>query len=405
MPRSILILTNRIPYPLHDGGALAMDAMIRGYAAAGWEVHLLAMNTVRHRVPDEKLATLYSDLAGFYVTEVDNSFSKTGILKNLFLSREPEHVGRFRSDAFAQILDVLLQTIGPDAVQLESPFLATYLPLIREECGVVIYRMHNVEGQIWRRLATASSGLKKLYLANLSARLKRYEERLWREVDLLLPITETDADAVRSAGVDTPLVVAPFAPQCIKADGNIVRAVSCKLKAYHIGAMDWLANREGVCWFLDEVWPMLHEWAPEVEFHFAGRAMPESFYKNLPEGVFCAGEVADADAFIADKDLLVVPIRSGGGIRVKILEAMAAGKLVVSTDVGMQGIDAQPELHYLRANSAQEFAHLIAWATTHAEKVDAVTSTAQELIRERYNASAIMEKVASAVENLVGQQA
>ncbi len=403
MPRSILLITNRIPYPLRDGGALAMDAMIRGYATAGWQVHLLAMNTSRHPVSKEGLAGLYTDIAGFYTVDVDNSVSTAGILKNLLLSSEPEHVGRFRSAAFAEKLQDLLAAVKPDAVQLESPFLATYLPLIRKAGVVEIYRMHNVEGQIWKRLAAESAGPKKAYLKTLAKRLTHYEQQLWRSVDLLLPITKADATAVREAAIHTPMVVAPFAPPSVKAGAMKPYSVNRKINAYHIGAMDWLPNAEGVRWFLDDVWPKLHKWAPEVEFHFAGRAMPEAFQKGLPEGVFCAGEVVDAEAFIADKDVLVVPIRSGGGIRVKILEAMAAGKLVISTDVGMQGIDAQPDMHYLSANSAHDFAHLIAWATSHAEKVAAITAAAQELIRERYDAAAIMEKVTTAVEALISR--
>ncbi len=403
MARSILILTNRIPYPLRDGGALAMDAMIRGYAAAGWHVHLLAMNTIRHPVAKEELTRLYTDIAGFYTVDVDNAVSTAGILKNLLFSREPEHAARFRSTAFAEKLQSLLTKVKPHAVQLESPFLATYLPLVHKVGVVTIYRMHNVEGQIWGRLAAESSGLKSLYLNILAKRMARYERALWQAVDLLLPITAADAEAVKASGTTTQIVVAPFAPPALKANGVGAPSIRQTLKAYHIGAMDWLPNAEGVRWFLDEVWPKLHKWAPEVEFHFAGRAMPETFQKGLPEGVFCAGEVADADAFIADKDILVVPIRSGGGIRVKILEAMAAGKLVISTNVGMQGIDAQPDMHYLSANSAHDFAHLIAWTTSHSEKVAAITSSAQELIREHYDAAAIMKNVIATVEALVNR--
>src|SRR5438132_892810 len=83
------------------------------------------------------------------------------------------------------------------------------------------------------------------------------------------------------------------------------------------------------------------------KLYYAGRHMPE-FFKQLDiAGVICEGEVEDANAFIKDKKILIVPLRSGGGIRVKILEAMAAGKVVISTNVGMQGIYAWPGTHYL----------------------------------------------------------
>lgn len=94
MPQTILILTNRIPYPLHDGGALAMNAMIRGYKP-GWQVYLLAMNTTRHLVPPDKLKELYTDLAGFETVLINNEVSTQGIAKNLLFSSEPEHADRF----------------------------------------------------------------------------------------------------------------------------------------------------------------------------------------------------------------------------------------------------------------------------------------------------------------------
>ena len=99
MPGRILLLTNRVPYPLRDGGALAMDTMIRGYHDAGWQAHLLAMNTTRHHVPQEKLDKLYPQLAGFDTVEVDNRVRAISLIKNLLFSREPEHAVRFRSEA------------------------------------------------------------------------------------------------------------------------------------------------------------------------------------------------------------------------------------------------------------------------------------------------------------------
>jgi hypothetical protein len=399
VPLTILILTNRIPYPLRDGGALAMDAMIKGYHDAGMKVHLLAMNTSRHFVRPEVRDTLYTELAGFDTIDVDNAVTTAGILKNLLFSREPEHAERFTSAAFAAKLSQLLRVIQPHVVQLESPFLAGYLPVIRNESkALLVYRMHNVEGQIWSRLAAESSGLKRAYLQILAKRLERYEQRLWRVTDLLLPITGADARAVKKAGINTPVEVAPFG---IHPPDTEQKWPPGHLKAYHIGAMDWLANRDAVSWFLKEVWPKLHAISPRITFHFAGRAMPDSFYGSLPEGAYCEGEVGDAQAFIQDKHMLVVPLRSGGGIRIKILEAMAQGKLVISTNVGMQGIEAVDHVHYLSANTAQEFVRLIAWAGAHPDKAASIAQAAQRLIREQYNAAVIMARIIRRLEAMI----
>ncbi len=399
----ILLLTNRVPFPLRDGGALAMDAMIRGYHAAGWDVQVLAMNTSRHRVPADVLGKLYPQIAGFRAVDVDNSVSKRGVLGNLFFSREPEHAQRFRSAAFAAALQAMMGSFQPKVVQLESPFLASYLPLIRQQGkAIVVYRMHNVEGQIWSRLAAETTGLKGRYLQVLSKRIAKYEMRLWQDADLLLPITAEDAGAVRDAGIQTPLQLAPYGIELL---GPAAGLPPGPWKAYHIGAMDWLPNAAGVRWFLDEIWPQVRECSPGLQFHFAGRNMPAEFRAGLPEGAVCEGEVPDAEAFIADKHILVVPIRSGGGIRVKTLEAMAAGKLVVSTATGMQGIEARDGVHFKEANDAQAFARAIAWAAAHPEKAAAIAGSGQRLVRERYHAPVIMQGIIAAVKSLLNGRA
>jgi glycosyltransferase involved in cell wall biosynthesis len=397
---SILILTNRIPYPLHDGGALAMDAMIRGYKIAGWNVHLLSMNTSRHRVPTETMKKLYPDIDGFHAVGIDNAVKTTGILKNLLFSREPEHVDRFKSHAFTHALVNLLQDMLPDVVQLESPFLGVYISKIRKNApkARIVYRMHNVEGQIWGRLALASTGIKKAYLRQLAARMTHYELKLWSTVDLIMPITAADAAIIEQASISTPIEIAHFGITIPQVELSPAAGLS---RIYHIGAMDWLPNQEAIRWFLTEVWPDLHAASPELTFHFAGRAMPPSFHQDLPEGAFCAGEVPDAAAFARDKQILVVPLRAGSGVRIKTLEAMASGKLVISTDVGMQGVEVRDGQHYLSANNAAGFIRAAAWANKHPEEASTVIRNATQLIRTDYNAKEIMERITRRLQTLI----
>lgn len=397
MARRILILTNRVPYPLHDGGALAMDAMIRGYHDAGWQVQVLAMNTTRHPVAPEKLTQLYPQIEGFHTMSIDNRVRPAALLKNLLLSREPEHAGRFRSDAFAERLQALLKDFQPEAVQLESPFLAAYIPVIRATGARLIYRAHNIESQIWQRLAAEARGPKRAYLRNLARRMAAFEQQLWEAADLILPITKADAQQMCAQGIRKPVVVAPFG---IDARQTPFAFPPLPLKAYHIGAMDWLPNREAVQWFLKDAWPLILQRTPQLSFHFAGRAMPDVFREALPPQASCAGEVADAGAFIADKHVLIVPLRSGSGIRVKTLEGMAAGKLVVSTDVGMQGIEAAAGVHFLRANTAEEFAQQLQWASTHPEAAGGIAAAARAMVEKHYDAHEIIQRLIAAVERL-----
>lgn len=399
--KRILILTNRVPYPLNDGGNLAMRAMIGGYHKAGWQVYLLSMNTSRHYVESDKLANIYKHIHAFDTVDINNEVTPFAITRNFIFSTQPNHAERFYSNRFADKLTQVIRDFQPDVIQVESVFLSTYLPQVKRQThALTVLRLHNIEYQVWNRLAGESKGiLKKAYLGNLSRRIKTFEIKAWQLFDLLLPITETDAEVVRRTDIHTPVYVAPFG---INIE-NIPPASSVnKLYAYHIGAMDWLPNEEGIKWFLQEVWPQVRKQQPAIEFFFAGRNMPAYFTQMEMEGVHCMGEVADAAAFINDKSILVVPIRSGGGIRVKILEAMAAGKIVISTDIGIQGIEASAGVHYIAANTPAEFAAAFNEILKDEPKAASISENARKLIWSRYNERAIMNELLDRVKDLLG---
>jgi glycosyltransferase involved in cell wall biosynthesis len=398
-PRRILILTNRIPYPLNDGGNLAVHAMMEGYQKAGWQVYLLSMLTTRHPVPAETLNTLFTGLAGFQTVPVNNDVKAINTLGNYLFSRKPNHVDRLKSRAFELKLREVLGSFKPDIVQMESVFLAPYLDTIEEHKNTVnVLRLHNVEHQIWERLADeVKNPFKKMYLNNLAKRIKKFEIAAWKRFDLLLPITKDDAAIVHFLHHQVNMLTAPFGIDVTTLQPQDEE----QWVGYHIGAMDWIPNAEAIKWFLSQVWPQVMNVAPNFKFYFAGRNMPDYFKGTLPAGTYCAGEVEDANEFIADKKILIVPLRSGGGIRVKILEAMAVGKLVISTDVGMQGIAAINGQHYLAANSARQFKEAIRKALSDKAASERIAAAGKALIHREYRLEAVAETVIMAIEELL----
>lgn len=399
--RRILIVTNRVPHPLKDGGNLAMRAMIDGYRDLGWQVFLLMMNTTRHYVKEEVIAREFSNLAGYEAVPFDNNLNKWGILKNFLFDRQPEHARRFYTAEFEARLVAVLQSFRPHAIQMESVFLAEYLPAVRDNSSAVtVLRMHNVEYQIWQGLAKKTSNkLKAIYLDNLATRVRNYERKAWHSFDKLLAITEKDAHlVVRLENADN-VMVAPFG-----IDTNKVRPTGGeRWVGYHLGAMDWLPNQEGIKWFLEKVWKRVRKSTPDFEFYFAGRSMPETFMNIKIEGVTCMGEVEDAAAFVADKKILIVPLLSGGGIRVKILEAMAQGKVVISTSKGIKGIEAMPDEHYLRVHSADDMAKAIDWCVRNPEQAEKLAMNARQLVLDKYDQHTIARNVSTAIEQLIDQ--
>src|ERR1019366_6531487 len=129
-----------------------------------------------------------------------------------------------------------------------------------------------------------------------------------------------------------------------------------------------------------KAWKRVHRAAPKFEFYFAGRNMPAEFKRIKMSGVYCLDEVPDAADFIADKKILIVPLWSGGGIRVKILEAMAAGKVVITTRKGIKGIEVKPGDHYLLANNSEEFAKAVKWCMENKEVAERMAQNARKVI-------------------------
>ncbi len=398
--RKILIVTNRVPYPLNDGGNLAMEAMIEGYHASGWQVYLLAMNTSKHHIHKDKLTTLYNHIHAFEWMDINNDIKPDKIIKNYLFSKTAEHVARFYDQSFEQKIVSVIQDFTPDVIQIESVYLSTYMPAIKANSkAITILRLHNIEYHIWRSLAKQSSNpLKKHYLENLTDRLKKFERNAWKQYDLVLAITEKDAATVRKKEHILSLIVAPFGVDISKLP---VSDVTERWIGYHIGAMDWIPNRDGVQWFLDSVWPSIHKAVPEFEFYFAGRKMPESFTNMHIEGVHCLGEVDNAADFIADKKILIVPISSAGGIRIKILEAMAAGKVVISTPFGIKGIDATNWQHYLSATTPEDFTKAVKWCMENQDKAIEMAEKAKKLVSTYYEYRAVIRKIIDEIDTLM----
>jgi glycosyltransferase involved in cell wall biosynthesis len=398
MALRVLILTNRVPYPLNDGGALGMDVFLKGYPEAGCTTRLLAMNTTRHFVDTAKLPAVWPGLEKIRTVPVNNDIRPGGLIRNWLLSREPYHVTRFESDAFSEALQQELHHFQPEVVHIESPFLASYLPIIRNitPTAQTVFRMNNVEAEIWERLAHETAHpVKRYYLKTLSRRMAAYEHKIWPLFDRLLPVTAADAAVAARVVPEARIQVVPF---CIDLAAYPVQPWPSAPAGYHLAAMDWLPNVEAVRWFAETVAPLVTQSAPEIPLTFAGRHMPESL-KMLASGTLqITGEVADAQTFTADKPILLVPLRSGGGIRVKILEAMASGKLIISTTVGMQGIPVVPGVQALIADTPEAFAQALAKTAAEPAWAQAIAREGRTFVETHFDRSRILAGLVEALQ-------
>lgn len=381
----ILLLTNRIPYPLNDGGAIGMDYFVSGYLHTGASVFMLSLNTSKHFVNTEALPSYYKQLAYFDSVYVDNHVKAIPAFLNLFTSQS-YHVTRFYTRDYELKLINLLEKESFDVIHLDSIFLAFYLKSLRRYSKAkIVCRIHNVEHKIWERLALNTNFLpKKWYLNLLAGRLKKTEIATLNAVDLLLTIAPEDHTDLKQIGVNTPTLLVPFGISINTGLADFCNSPTC----FHIGSMDWLPNQEGIRWFLNDVWPLLHKEAPEVECHLAGKKMKAEDYPKL-DGVYYHGEVEHAKAFIEQHNVMIVPVLSGDGIRVKILEALASGKKIVSTSLGARGIQARHGLDIFIADTPSDFAACIKKAIHSNSEMN---KNARKLIEEKYHKERIFEQ-------------
>ncbi len=376
----ILQVTNKIPYPAKDGGAIACLNLTRGFSLLGHKVVILSMNTLKHHVSLSEIPETIKDLAEFRLVDVPAKISPAMALLNLFFSNKPYNAVRFISNKFSEELKGILQNEQFDVIQLEGLYVCPYIPLIREYSSAkIVYRAHNIEHEIWNRTAAMGFGIEKWYLKILAKRIKKFEARI-----LNVPITGRDGDMLNKMGNTKPLHVSQTGIDSTQLIPNSKKLEFPSL--FHIGSLEWSPNQEGLLWFLEKCWIQIHEKYPDLKFYIAGRNAPLWFQKKLvmPNVVF-KGEVADAYDFMNSKAIMVVPLHSGSGMRIKIIEGMALGKPIVSTAIGTEGISTISGKNIIIADSAEAFVNAISELIENREYADAIGRNAIEYIHEKFD--------------------
>ena len=392
----ILQVCKKFPYPVRDGEGVAVRALALGLREAGCEVDLLSFNTSKHRVKNPQEADLphYERIAS---CDLDNDVNWWAAAWSVF-QRGSYHVNRFDCDEFRIQLRTLLQMERYDAVILETSILALYIPVIRQHSDAVIaLRAHNLEHEIWARIGRRGSPWLRPAYRMFARRLERFERHWVNRADQLLPITARDGEQfVSDLGYEGPLHVVPVGYDMSAArvaatepPGDLPFAIS------FIGSLDWAPNLEGLEWFLRDVWPLLHAHFPELQFHIAGRKTPGHIEGLRLPGVYVHGEVDDADAFLRRFPMTVAPILSGSGTRVKILDAMSAGRVVLTTQMGLEGIDAADRGEVLLCRSPTAFIDQVRYVREQPDRLARIGAAAEDFIRRHFDFARIGFGVAS----------
>ena len=313
---------------------------------------------------------------------------------NLIFSKQPYNAVRFISRKYTIALTDLLHRETFDIIQIEGLYLKPYIPFIRKSHkGLLAYRAHNVESEIWNRMSkTTRNPLKRAYMHILAKRISEFEKDIINRYDLLIPISDPDLSWFQANGNTMPVHLTPTGIPEENFSSSSKNEISPDL--FHIGALDWIPNQEALLWFIEKVWPALKEKYPDIRFHVAGRNAPEWLVKKLKNAlVDFHGEVDDALRFFDDHWLMVVPLFAGSGLRIKIIEAMARSKPIVTTTIGAQGLNVTSGKEIIIADTAEDFIQAIHSLLDDLQQTEKLQKNALIFVRQNFSDEQIIKNL------------
>ena len=366
----VLILTPQSPYPPHQGTSIRnYNLLIR--LAPHAEITLVTF--VDADQPDPTTSPLREHCQAIYAHPVPLR-TQVQRLRALLTSPLPDMAHRLESPPMHETVQRLAREQKFDVLLVEgiemAPYMFAYLAAAAPDRRPrVIFDDHNAEYILQKRAFLTDVRIPARWHAALYSliqwiKLRRYEARVCREADHVIVVSEADEANIQRLDVPTPVTVLPNGVDIgfyrdYESEGRH-HVVMPPESLVFTGKMDFRPNVDAALWFVKHVWPRVRDHIPNAHVYFVGRSPHPRLLENVQSpGVFITGAVPDVRPYIAQAGAFIVPLRVGGGTRLKILEAMAMGKAVVSTRLGAEGYPVESGRHLLVADNPAEFAQAV----------------------------------------------
>lgn len=391
----VLFLTPQLPYPPQKGTALRNWGLIDGLKAR----HEVSLLSFRAPGQDTELPPPLVETCERVVAVPQPERSIRHRMRDMIVTRYPDMALRLASRGYAQRLADWLERESFDVVQIEGIELAAYIDVIEAatQDPMVVFDDHNCEYLLQRRVFLTDlrspvrwAGAAYSWVQWL--RLRRYEAQVCRRADSVLTVSEADAEALKRLVPDLHPRVVPngidtrrYHPQAVETRGNSL---------VFTGTMDFRPNVDAVLWFAREVLPLVRAEVPDVHFDIVGQR-PHRRLDPLKDdpGITVTGWVEDVRPYIATAGLYVAPLRMGGGTRLKLLEAMAMGKAVVSTRLGAEGYPLTDGCELILADTPTDFSEKVVSLLRSPTRRAALGRRARTFVEQRYDWRAIVPLV------------
>jgi glycosyltransferase involved in cell wall biosynthesis len=380
-----------------------MLTLSKGLLGAGHSVKVLCISTPKQPLELQAVPAELMEQTRMEGVFVDTSLNIVDAFTDL-ITADNYNISRFFSPDMDIRLIRLLTEETFDIVQLESLFMTPYIPTLRRYSKArIVLRSHNLEHVIQQRIAIGERNfLKRPYRQFLAKQLERYEMEVLDRVDGVAAISPADAEHFLGHGSSTPIVPIPFGVDLKDYPVPEEKAVATPV-FFHLGSMDWQPNEEGIRWLLNSVWPRVIKKRPQARLDLAGNKMPKDLIDLDIPGVMIQGRVRDAVAYMQKRQVMLVPLFSAGGMRVKIIEGMAMGRTIISTPIGAEGINYTDGKDVLLARTATEFVERILGLIDRPESVRAIGLAAHALVRDQYAEESIACDLIAFYQRLLGK--
>ena len=345
----ILHITSKPIFPKVDGGCVAMDNLLKCLLSQNIEIKHLSLSTEKHvfslsNYPDEIANRINPESV-----TVKTAVTIKGALLHL-IKKGSYNVDRFHSSKMEDKILKELKTNEYDSILLESLFTTSYINEIRKHFkGNIFLRIHNIESDLWDSFHRhEKSFFKRLYIGKLAKDIRKYEFDSFSKMNGILAISDDDKASVLASDSSLNCTTIPVA-----IEQTDIRNSQSSSDVFHLGSMNWIPNIESVERLI-RLFPLIRKQHPKTKLRLAGGNFPKSIKSNTEQGVFIDGFVPDPNQFALESGILVAPIISGSGVRIKILEMMSAGVPVITTTLGALGINTDNSDCLVIADSDEE---------------------------------------------------
>ncbi|MES2221045.1 MAG: glycosyltransferase family 4 protein, partial [Acidobacteriota bacterium] len=352
---NVLVLDEEIPFPLNSGKRIRTWNLLRNLARRH-SITFLCYGTSENRGLQEMQALGIRVVLVPPLPPSNSSRFYAGALANL-VSPWPYSVSRHHTANFNRAIRQLIAKEPFDLVHCEWTPYASYRRAVGKLPMLIM--AHNIEATVWRRRAQHAPNLpERLFMASQAWKMKRFEKRSFARARHVAVVTEQEAQTARQWGAHTVTLVSNGVDtDYLRPTGEAPEPDSLLF----LGSLDWQPNRDALQFLLREILPKIQAANPRAKLRVVGR-QPATRLREQVEGlsgVEWVGEVPDIRPHFARALAVLVPLRIGGGSRIKILESMSMGKTVVATQIGAEGLDVVPGVHCLIADSPAEFAQSV----------------------------------------------